>query len=103
MCGDETPKIRCHQCGASQYMCHTCDVAIHKHQPLHDREMWCDGTFRAIPPTTVGCEASSNLLSTQSMDSSLYNCVCDNRLSIIQECASHSAFHGDVLFVKSEH
>ena len=80
MCGDESPKIRCHQCGASQYMCHTCDVAVHKHQPLHDREIWRDGTFRAIPPTTVCCEAGSELLSTQSMDSSLCNSVHDNRL-----------------------
>ena len=66
MCDDETPQIRCHQCGASQYMCHTCDAAIHHNQPLHDHEMWCDGIFRAIPSTTVGCEAGSDLLSTQS-------------------------------------
>ena len=68
MCGDESPQIRCHQCGASQYMCNICDVVAHKHQPLHDREVWYDGIFRAIPPTT---EADSTLLSTQSMHSSL--------------------------------
>ena len=72
MCGDdESPQIRCHLCGASQYMCNICDVVAHKHQPLHDREVWYDGIFRAIPPTTIGCEADSTLLSTQSMHSSL--------------------------------
>lgn len=80
MCGDDSPKIRCHQCGASQYMCCTCDAAVHEHQPLHDREIWHNGAFRAIPPTTVGCEAVSKVLSIQSMDSLLCISVQDNRL-----------------------
>lgn len=94
MCGDETPKIRCHQCGASQYMCHTCDETVHKHQPLHDREMWCDGVFRAIPPTSIGCEANSEQLSTQSMDSPLCISVLDKwLLSFIMCRGVHSIQH----------
>ncbi|XP_064390969.1 uncharacterized protein LOC135338816 isoform X2 [Halichondria panicea] len=56
MCGDESPQIRCHQCGASQYMCNICDVVAHKHQPLHDREVWYDGilsTQRVCIPFSI--------------------------------------------------
>ena len=35
-------------------MCHICDVFVHKHQPLHDREIWCDGIFKAVPQLCVG-------------------------------------------------
>lgn len=67
MCGDEPPRIRCHQCGASQYLCRTCDSTVHEHQPLHDREIWCDGIFKAVPPTTV-ISCNTERLATQSMN-----------------------------------
>ena len=67
MCGDENPRIRCHQCGASQYMCQICDSCVHKHQPLHDREIWCDGIFKAVPPTIVcGSSFDAESLANQS-------------------------------------
>lgn len=69
MCGDVSPQIRCHQCGSSQFMCQACDRAVHNNQPLHDREMWSDGIFKAVPPTTV-CASPSDTepLATQSMN-----------------------------------
>ena len=76
MCGDENPRIRCHQCGASQYMCHICDQLLHKHKPLHDREIWCDGIFKAVSPTTV-C-GSSNLDTKALSSQSKQNIIIQN-------------------------
>ena len=66
MCGDENPRIRCHQCGASQYMCQVCDSVVHKHQPLHDREIWSGGIFKAVSPTVGFATYDTESLTTQS-------------------------------------
>jgi len=45
--------IRCIECGPAKLFCGKCDQDIHCVLPLHDRELWKDGYFQPIPPTTV--------------------------------------------------
>lgn len=55
-------------------MCHACDSAIHKQQPLHDREIWSDGVLKAVPPTmTCDSSADSELLTIQRMNISMFD------------------------------
>lgn len=55
-------------------MCHGCDSAIHKQQRLHDREIWSDGVFKAVPPT-ITCDSSSDSerLAIQRMNISMFD------------------------------
>lgn len=49
---DKKGFIRCHQCGLNQLLCGDCDIDVHN-SLLHDREMWNNFCFQAIPPTTT--------------------------------------------------
>ena len=53
VCGSNAAVIRCHQCGPRLLMCSSCDNEIHVKKPLHDRDVWINGFFREIPPTTI--------------------------------------------------
>ena len=53
ICGCKTAVIRCHQCGPRVLMCSTCDAELHEKKPLHDRDVWTNGFFQEIPPTTT--------------------------------------------------
>ena len=53
ICGCKTAVIRCHQCGPRVLMCSSCDAELHEKKPLHDRDVWTNGFFQEIPPTTT--------------------------------------------------
>ena len=55
-------------------ICVVCDSAIHKQQPLHDREIWSDGVFKAVPPTlTYDSSSDSEPLTIQRMNISMFD------------------------------
>ena len=53
ICASNAPVIRCHQCGPSILMCSSCDIEVHTKKPLHDRDVWVNGFFQEIAPTTI--------------------------------------------------
>ena len=53
ICGSNAAVIRCHQCGPRLLMCSSCDNEVHVKKPLHDRDVWMNGFFQEIPPTTI--------------------------------------------------
>ena len=53
ICGSNAAVIRCHQCGPRLLMCSSCDNEVRVKKPLHDRDVWMNGFFQEIPPTTI--------------------------------------------------
>ena len=53
ICGNNAAVIRCLQCGPRLLMCSSCDNEVHVKKPLHDRDVWMNGFFQEIPPTTI--------------------------------------------------
>ena len=43
--------MRCRECGKT--MCVSCDQAIHKDLPFHERDAFMDGFFQPIPPSSA--------------------------------------------------
>lgn len=45
-------KIRCYSCSGKRF-CGACDLIVHEHNPFHDRDVFVNGFFKAVPPTTT--------------------------------------------------
>jgi hypothetical protein len=58
-CHEGHAVIRCHQCGPRVLLCSACDEKIHETNTLHDRDVWMNGFFQAVPPTTIVLEDGS--------------------------------------------
>ena len=53
LCGNNLALIRCLECApTTAVLCTSCDEALHKSAPFHDREVWSGTHFIAVPPTT---------------------------------------------------
>lgn len=62
LCGMGKALIRCLECApATAVVCVTCDEALHKSAPFHDREVWSGTHFIAVSPTTSINEQSLQL------------------------------------------
>ena len=56
-CKNKQTAIRCRDCLPKQLFCSECDVNIHRHLPLHNRDSLLQGFYKPIPPT---CYAAVN-------------------------------------------
>jgi len=56
-CKKKQTAIRCRDCLPKQLFCSECDVNIHRHLPLHNRDSLLQGFYKPIPPT---CYAAVN-------------------------------------------
>ena len=65
-------------------ICVVCDSAIHKQQSLHDREIWSDGVFKAVP-LTITCDSCSDSesLTIQCMNISMFDTYTRHDLSFL--------------------
>ncbi|XP_034546316.1 uncharacterized protein LOC117817673 isoform X2 [Notolabrus celidotus] len=50
-CNSEQAVIRCRDCLPKELFCSKCDVSIHQHGVLHNRDSLVKGFYEAIPPT----------------------------------------------------
>ena len=62
-CAVKPGRFRCHQCGSGQVLCTVCDAHIHQQKPLHDRQVWLDGFWLPIAPTTTFIETEASMSS----------------------------------------
>ncbi|XP_028417750.1 uncharacterized protein LOC114542274 [Dendronephthya gigantea] len=59
LCNEGCAVVRCHECGPRVLLCSACDEKVHETNPLHDRDVWVNGFFQEIPPTTIVSEDGS--------------------------------------------
>ncbi len=89
-------------------MCNICDVVAHKHQPLHDREVWYDGICGMMVylgqyhQQLLAVKLTQLYFLLKVCTVHFHNNLDDNFCCYMQGYAFRSAFHGDVLFVVSE-
>ncbi|XP_028415546.1 uncharacterized protein LOC114538616 isoform X3 [Dendronephthya gigantea] len=51
LCGEDRAVVRCRHCGPDALLCNNCDETAYEKKPLHDRDIWINGFYQAIPPT----------------------------------------------------
>lgn len=54
--------VRCLDCGPGVLFCSECDMQVHDHNPIHDREAWNGNFFSPILPTE-GVDSQGKLIS----------------------------------------